>query len=239
MKEPEAFKATVDALELWFKENVPRDLRGRVERLDPGIIRLRMELGIHWIMPTNEQPVSHTTCTEEAAEVLLALCDVEPAAWDLCRLVASHHLRHSQPIPKAVATFAALALDGIIKEPKRPRRSVNWLERLACLLMIELATRQAGLTRTRSDATGDKGPGYSACDAVSEALRRVSHGKSYRALKEMCVSAADRELRSDIQHVFDAILAMHQAAPAFAAAIGAYDLVWLRLPACAVTDGQR
>lgn len=239
MKEPEGYRSTVDALEVWFRANVPLNSLGRVGRLDPGIIRLRMELGIHWLRPTKERPVSLVTCSEEAAKELFSRCEFEPAAWDLCRAVATHCLNNGQLLPRAIAAFAARVLDGTIKEPKRPRRSANWMERLACLLMVELATRQAGLTRTRNDATGEKGRGYSACDAVDEALRRVGHGKSYRALKEMCVSVADRQLRDDIQHVFVAIHALHRYDPKLAAAIGAYDLVWLRLPTSAVTDDAK
>lgn len=123
---------------------------------------------------------------------LIEKSSTERASHQIAGFLAAACLGTGSKMPHALKEWSINVLTGKIQEPKRTRSSKHAFRNVALLNTAQLASELFGLPLTRNDEAIRQ---CSACDAVAEALSRLGHHVSFRAVKELCVGTSPQSRR--------------------------------------------
>lgn len=130
-------------------------------------------------------------CADRALTWLVSQAELERGAFDLAIRIVASRLVRGEALPESGRVFAGLCLVGMIKPPSKTKKAATFSNNLMLYWTAKRIEQDFGLTLTRGDDTGNT----SACDAVSQALERLGHAKTYRAIKELCHHKSSGSMR--------------------------------------------
>ncbi|SMD00997.1 hypothetical protein [Primorskyibacter flagellatus] len=140
-------------------------------------------------------------CADGALIWLLQHVEIERGAFDLARRIIASRLIRNEAMPEDGRLFAGLFLAGIINAPKKTKKAATFTHNVMLYWSAKRIVQDFGLDLTRGDNTASG----SACDAVSAALERLGHAKSYRSIKDLCYHKSAAPMRQ-MAHSFQEIM---------------------------------
>lgn len=147
---------------------------------------------------------------EGAAEWLVPHSENSRAAFDLLCHITASKIQRGEELTYPLRVFAALRVGpGLPSPAKASKRSVTFVANLLLLMTAHLLARNFDLSLTRNEASEPA----SACDAVSEALKELGHGKSWRAIKELIVHAKNEKLREEMNSLLKILEGLYEKLP--------------------------
>jgi hypothetical protein len=166
-----------------------------------------MEVFFSLILPVlngTDEKGPYYRCADEALIWLLNHVESERGAFDLASRIVASRLVRNEKLPENGRLFAGLYLAGMIVPPKKNKRAATFINNVMLYWSAKRIEHDFDLDLTRGDNTASG----SACDAVSAALNRLGHGKSYRAIKELCYhksAAPMRQMAHEFQRIMERV----------------------------------
>ena len=130
-------------------------------------------------------------CADESLIWLIKKAESDRGAFDLARRVIASRLIRNEPLPRLAGEFAGWIIAGVIDPPRKSKKAATFTHNVMLYWAAKRIEHDFGLFLTRGDDTGSN----SACDAVSIALDKLGHGKSYRAIKDLCYHRSSAPMR--------------------------------------------
>jgi len=140
-------------------------------------------------------------CADEGLVWLVETAERDRGAFDLARRIVAARLIRNEPMPEKAYEFAGWNLAEVFNPPPRNKRALTFTNNVMLYWAAKRIEGEFDLKLTR----GDENAALSSCDAVSEALKRIGHSKSYRAIKELCIHKSAAPMRQ-MAHTFNQIL---------------------------------
>lgn len=131
-------------------------------------------------------------CADGALIWLVERAESDRGAFDLARHILASRLFRNEPLPDKAREYAGLYIAGLIEPPKKLKAAKTFTTNLMLYWTAKRIEQELGLKLTRGDENIAK---FSACDAVSDALGKLGHGKTYRAIKELCYNKSSEKMR--------------------------------------------
>lgn len=135
-------------------------------------------------------------CPEDKEKLLHRLSRSNRGAYDLyCYIVASRVIR-GLPLNHDMRLFCARNLTGNEEVPPPSRKkSKHFAAHAQIYTTVLILVHIFKLSKTENDT----GPGLSACHAISQAFENLGHHKTPKAIKDICTSKSNADIRSAVE----------------------------------------
>lgn len=145
-------------------------------------------------------------CADGALTWLVVNAKTDRGAYNLSRQIVTSRLLRNEPLPDKAREFAGFLLADVIDPPKAQRAAQTFATNVMLYWTAKIIESDYGLKLTR----GDNNEAISACDAVSDALKRLNHAKSYKAIRDLChhrTALPMRQMAHQIREIMEKVSA--------------------------------
>lgn len=193
------YEAAVDFATDWLEGHF-QALLSRQESVEPTEFLYAFNLDISPAWDDHPTYGHYYRVSDQVIEFLAVRFENDLGAYELLKRITASRLCRQEPLHEMMPAFAAGVLLGKITPPLSPSTKVakTFAVNIQLVYLARALSKAFDLPLTRNDEARNK---RSCCDAVSEALRRIGHHKSPRAIKDLLTHKTAVRIRETLDAI--------------------------------------